>query len=181
MAERFKQELENEGIFYLCGRIDTNNTSEVIRWILKENLNKEPFQRLVLIVNSRGGDLGEAFALIDVMRGSAIPVHTVGLGHIASSGLLIFIAGTRGERTLTPNTSILSHQWTWMAHGKEHELVSRVKEYDLTTERIVNHFEKCTDLEPRVIRKKLLPASDVWLSAEQAKELNLCDHIKHIG
>jgi ATP-dependent Clp protease, protease subunit len=182
MAERYRQELENEGIFYLCGRIDSNNVAEAIRWILKENLNRNnPLKYLQLIVNSSGGDLSEAFALIDIIRGSVIPVHTIGLGKIASAGLLIFIAGAKGARTLTPNTSILSHQWAGVAQGKAHELVSRAKEFDLITERMIDHYHKCTGLDTRVIRKKLLPPSDVWLNAEQAQELNLCDHIKHIG
>jgi ATP-dependent protease ClpP protease subunit len=37
--------------------------------------------------------MSAAFALIDVIRGSAIPVHTIGLGVIASAGLLTFISG----------------------------------------------------------------------------------------
>jgi ATP-dependent Clp protease, protease subunit len=182
MAERYRQELENEGIFYLCGRIETLNIADVVRWILKENLNTASGRKyLQLIINSSGGDLSEAFALIDIIRGSAIPVHTVGLGKIASAGLLIFIAGAKGGRSLTPNTSILSHQWAGMAHGKEHELLSRTKEFDLVSERMLEHYRKCTGLDTRIIRKKLLPPNDVWLTAEQAKELNLCDHIKHIG
>jgi ATP-dependent Clp protease protease subunit len=181
MGERYRQEIESEGIYYLFGGIEANNIAEVIRWILKENLVAEPRQRLQLIINSHGGSLSEAFALIDVMRGSKIPIHTLGLGRIASAGLMIFIAGEKGKRILTPNTSILSHQWSSASHGKEHELISRVKEFDLIGDRMVKHYEKCTGLSNRTIRKKLLPPTDVWLNAEQAKDLNLCDDIKDVG
>ena len=94
---------------------------------------------MTLGICSRGGDLNACFALVDVMKGSKIPIKTVGLGMIASCGLLMFITGTKGRRVLTPNTSILSHQYSWGSIGKEHELFARVKELELTTERMINH------------------------------------------
>ena len=47
-----------------------------------------------------------AFALIDTMKGSAIPIKTVGLGLIASCGIPTFMSGTKGRRIITSNTSI---------------------------------------------------------------------------
>ena len=119
-------------------------------------------------------------ALIDVMRGSSIPIKTTGLGMIASAGLLIFISGTKGKRLLTPNTSILSHQFTWGSFGKEHELFAAVKEFDLTTKRMIKHYKKCTGLSDKDIRKYLLPPQDVWLSAPEALKLGICDNVKEM-
>ena len=124
--------------------------------------------------------MNACFALIDVMKGSRIPIRTIGMGMIASCGLLMFITGTKGKRILTPNTSILSHQYSWGSYGKEHELFATVREYELTTERMVNHYKKCTGLKDGKIREKLLPPSDVWLDAKEAKELGICDHIQEM-
>jgi ATP-dependent Clp protease protease subunit len=115
------------------------------------------------------------------MRGSSIPITTIGLGQIASAGLLIFIAGQKGKRILTPNTSILSHQYTWGSFGKEHELFAQVKEFDLTTKRLIAHYKKCTDLSEQDIRSTLLPPQDVWLSSVEAKKLGICDHVRDIN
>ena len=151
----------------------------LIDWIISENFNqKEKKRELTLGICSPGGDLNACFALVDVMKGSKIPIRTIGMGMIASCGLLMFISGEKGRRILTPNTSILSHQYSWGTYGKEHELFAQVKEYDLTTERIVNHYKKCTGLTEKDIRKYLLPPHDVWLSAKEAKKLGLCDSIK---
>jgi ATP-dependent Clp protease protease subunit len=135
---------------------------------------------LNLIITSPGGDLNAAFALIDVMRGSAIPVRTIGLGQIASAGLMIFIAGEKGQRILTPNTSILSHQYSWGAIGKEHELFAQIKEFDLTTKKVIDHYKRCTGLADKKIREVLLPPQDVWLSPPEAKKLGLCDDVKDL-
>jgi ATP-dependent Clp protease protease subunit len=115
------------------------------------------------------------------MRGSAIPIRTIGLGQVASAGLMIFIAGTPGHRILTPNTSILSHQYSWGAIGKEHELFATVKEFDLTTKKMIQHYKKCTGLGEKEIREMLLPPQDIWLSAIEAKKMGLCDHVKELS
>jgi ATP-dependent Clp protease protease subunit len=127
---------------------------------------------------SPGGDLNACFALLDVMMGSKIPIRTIGMGMIASCGLLMFITGTKGKRILTPNTSILSHQYSWGSWGKEHELFARIKEFDLTSERLMKHYKKCTELKEKEIREKLMPPHDVWLDAKEAKKLGLCDKVQ---
>lgn len=171
--------LRDNGIYLLSGSFNPDSAHSVITWILESNFNKHPtYDHLTLIINSPGGEVPSAFAIIDAMRGSKLPVHTVGLGMVGSCGLLTFIAGTKGHRILTPNTSILSHQWAWGGWGKEHELFAQVKEYELTTKRQLEHYKKCTGLTEQVIREKLLPAQDIWLSAQDALELNICDEIK---
>jgi len=150
----------------------------LINWIIAENFNKEKKkEELTLGICSRGGDLNACFALVDIMKGSKIPIRTIGMGMIASCGLVIFISGEKGRRILTPNTSILSHQYSWGTYGKEHELFAVVKEFDLTTRRMIDHYKKCTGLSEEDIRKYLLPPQDVWLSAKEAKKLGLCDSI----
>ena len=172
-------ELLMRGHHVFMSDVTQESMKPLIDWIISENFNqKEKKRELTLGICSPGGDLNACFALVDVMKGSKIPIRTIGMGMIASCGLLMFISGEKGKRILTPNTSILSHQYSWGSYGKEHELFAQVKEYDLTTERIVNHYKKCTGLSEKDIRKYLLPPHDVWLSAKEAKKLGLCDKIQ---
>ena len=176
-----KMELLLNGVVIFMGDVTVESMSPLIDWILAENYKKEKRQKeLTLGICSRGGDLNACFALVDIMKGSRIPIKTIGLGMIASCGLLMFITGEKGRRVLTPNTSILSHQYSWGSIGKEHELFARVKELELTTERMINHYKKCTGLNETAIRKYLLPAHDVWLGAKEAKKLGLCDKVEQI-
>jgi len=171
--------LSDNGIYYFCGEFNQQSTKDAITWILDANFQQRtPYENLTLIISSYGGDLFSAFALIDVMRGSQIPIHTIGLGVIASAGLMTFIAGKKGHRIITPNTSILSHQWASGTFGKEHELIATQKQFDLTTHRMITHYKKCTGLSEKVIREKLLPPQDVWLSADEALEYKLVDEVK---
>ena len=176
-----KELLLKRGISIFMGDVKSETISPIVDWILAANLSKKPHKELTLGICSPGGDLNACFALIDVMKGSSIPIKTIGMGMIASCGLLMFISGTKGKRILTPNTSILSHQYTWGSYGKEHELFATVKEFELTTERMINHQKKCTGLSDKVIREKLLPPHDVWLDENQAKKLGICDKIQEMG
>ena len=172
------QALNDHGIMVLMDEINHETVKPVIEWILHENhVRKKKHKELLLMICSDGGSIAEAFALIDVMRSSRIPVKTVGLGSIASCGLLIFMAGAAGRRVLTPNTSILSHQFSWESEGKSHELFATIKEFELTQKRMVALYQEATGLEDDVIRKVLLPPQDVWLSAEEALEYHICDVI----
>ena len=43
--------------------------------------------------------------------------------------------------------------------------------------RMVELIKECTDLSTRVIKTKLLPPSDVWLTVDEVIELGVADHI----
>tara|TARA_B100000242_G_scaffold106519_1_gene73815 strand:- start:13244 stop:13831 length:588 start_codon:yes stop_codon:yes gene_type:complete len=172
----------NAGYYYMADNFTYESTKPIVQWIIEKNLapTQERPKELTLIINSPGGSVHAAFALIDTMKGSAIPVKTVGLGLIASCGVLTFMAGAKGKRILTPNTSILSHQYSWGSSGKEHELFARVREFELSTERMLAHYKKCTGLSEKKIREILLPPEDKWLSAKEAVEYGIADKIKEV-
>ena len=178
---QLKEDSVQHSFFLLMEEISLVTVKQCVEWIFEANFSEERPELLNLIVTSPGGDLNAAFALIDTMRGSAIPIRTIGLGQIASAGLMIFIAGDKGKRILTPNTSILSHQYSWGAFGKEHELFATVKEFDLTTKKMIQHYKKCTGLSEAKIREILLPPQDMWLSPQEAKKLGLCDEVKELS
>jgi ATP-dependent Clp protease protease subunit len=169
-----------QNFLLVMDEISLSSCKQMVEWIFSCNFSDEQFDILNLVICSPGGDLNAAFAVIDTMKGSHIPIRTIGLGQIASAGLSIFMAGTEGQRILTPNTSILSHQYSWGSFGKEHELIAQVKEFDLTTKRLIAHYKKCTGLDEATIREKLLPPQDVWLSAVEAKKLGVCDIVKDL-
>ena len=173
--------LQDNGMYVFMGEVAEDTIKPIIEWILVENhVVKKKKKELLLMICSDGGSMENAFALIDVMKSSGIPVKTVGLGSIASSGLLIFLAGTKGRRVLTPNTSILSHQYSWGSDGKHHELWAVTKEFGLAHDRMLQHYKECTGLDEETIKIKLLPANDVYLSADEALALGICDYISDL-
>ena len=173
--------LQEAGMYVFMGEITDDAIRPIIEWILVENhVVRKKKKELLLMICSEGGAMESAFALIDVMRASSIPIKTVGLGSVASSALLIFLAGTPGRRMLTPNTSFLSNQYSWGSDGKHHELFAMTKEFGLAQQRMMDHYRVTTGLDEEVIKQRLLPASDVYLSAEEALALGICDFISDL-
>lgn len=170
--------LESHNYFLFNKCFDSLSAGEAMRFIIEKNLIEKNKPKVIkLLINSPGGDLNAAFALIDTIKGSKIPVYTYGLGLVASAGLMTFMAGEKGHRYVTRNTSILSHQYSWGAIGKEHELMAAVKELDNTTVRVLEHYKKCTGLSEANIKKFLLPPEDMWLTAQEAVKYKIADKV----
>lgn len=170
--------LSSNGILALFDTIDNVTSQRVVEFILAHNLASKPLSNLTLILNSTGGSLTDGFAIIDTIAHSSIPIHTLGLGQISSSALMIFMAGAKGHRTITPNTVIMSHQWSGEVSGKMHELVSVQRDFELTNHRVRRHYIRYSDLDEQQVDKLLLPQHDVYLTAEQAVEYGLADRIQ---
>mgnify|MGYP003344326077 FL=1 len=174
--------LRDHNTYLFMTDFTSDSVAPVIEFILEKNL-LPPSARpdyLTLIICSPGGEMTAAFALIDIMNGSSIPIRTLGIGQISSCGILTFMSGAKGHRTLTQNTSILSHQWSWGTYGKSHELVAVTREFELTDEKMLEHYKRCTDLDEKTIKKFLLPPHDVWLTAKEAVKYGIADTIKKV-
>jgi len=161
----------------LFGEIDFESSEDVCAWILNANFAPVKPEFLTLIINSHGGTLTDGFAITDIMASSAIPVRTIGIGQIQSTGLMIFMAGAKGHRVMSPNTSAMSHQYSTETVGKHNELVNIQKEFHLTHNRMIGHYVEHTGLSTKDVIKHLLPSADIFLSAEDALGFNICDTI----
>jgi len=168
--------LENS-VHFLVGEIDEDNIYAAVEWIVYENLDTKEERLLTLYVNSTGGDLYQAFALIDTMRNSQHPIRVIGIGAVMSAAFLIFAAGTKGERYATRNCSFMCHQYTETFTGKHHDLKATMKEGENYNTKMVDVLKEATGMTPAKIRSKLLPASDVYLSAQEVVDLGIADHI----
>lgn len=171
--------LYESGVLFMDKEFNQENCMPLVKAIMEYNMMKEEDapDNIKLIINSPGGAVHSAFHLIDVIKQSRIPVHTVGMGLIASCGVLLMMSGEKGHRYITQNTSVMSHQYSWGSRGKEHELYSMMKEFELSSARMIDHYKKCTGKTEKYIRKHLLPESDCWLSPEETIKHGIADQI----
>jgi ATP-dependent Clp protease protease subunit len=175
-SDRIGVKLLDNSVHFLTGEITEENVNECIKWIVYENLDAKE-KVLTLYVNSSGGDLYQAFALIDIMRSSKHVVRTVGIGNIMSAAFLIFASGDQGERHIAANTGIMCHQFSGGTDAKFHDLKAEMKENELLNKKMVDILKNATGLAPSRIKTKLLPASDVYLTAQEAIDLGIADHL----
>ena len=175
-SDRIGIKLLENSVHFLTGEITEENVNECIKWLIYENLEAKE-KILTLYVNSSGGDLYQAFALIDIMRNSKHVVRTVGIGSVMSAAFLIFTSGDQGERHIAANTGIMCHQFSGGTDAKFHDLKAEMKENEMLNKKMVEILKNATGLAPSRIKTKLLPASDVYLTAQEAIELGIADHL----
>jgi ATP-dependent Clp protease protease subunit len=162
----------------ITGDIDDDNIDKAIRWLLYENLNGEGTGKvLTLYINSTGGSLTDAFALIDVMRASPFVVRTIGIGNVMSSAFMIFASGDKGHRYISKNTSSMCHQFTDSMDNKYHDIKAAMKETEFLNERMISVLMETTGLVRSKIKSKLLGPSDIYLTADEMIEYGVADHI----
>lgn len=164
-----------DNCIYINGVISSDTVAPAIGFIAGCNASME-FDRIVLFINSGGGDLNEGFALASVIRASNIPVIVVAIGECDSSALII--AMSADLRLVAPTTSILSHQYSaGIGLSKHTDLKSRMKDLNLTAQKVINHYVECTGLSESDVKKKLVHDSDVFLTPSEAVGFGLFDDI----
>lgn len=184
-----KQDIDNDyffgknlllnGVLYLVGEMDDDSVMPIVASILEYNLMPKQNQpdHITLFINSPGGYLYSAYHLIDTIKQSEIPVVTIGQGYVASAALMVLMSGAKKHRIVTETCSIMSHQYSQGLGGKEHELVSSMKDIGIESVKMINHYRKCTGKSEKYIRKHLLQQSDCYLTPTEAVNHNLIDQI----
>jgi ATP-dependent Clp protease, protease subunit len=162
---------------FLTGNVDGESIEKIIRWIMMGAKNPSAEHPMKLYVNSDGGNLTDAFALMDVMRTTPVPIATVGMGNLMSSAFMIFAAGKKGQRAIAKNTSIMIHQFNHEYAGKYHDMKVYTAEIDRINYRMVAELSRTSGMSEKEVKTKLLKPSDVWLTAEQLVELGFADII----
>jgi len=179
-SERIEQRFLDSSTYYLTGDICEDTIEPAIKWLLYENMEDVPEGEekiLTLYINSYGGDLYQAFALIDIMNRSRYPIATVAVGAIMSAGFMIFASGTKGCRFVGENTGVMCHQFSSGSSGKYHDIKAASKENDSMNERMLNILRSASGLPDRQIRSKLLSPTDAWLSPKELVDLGIADKV----
>jgi ATP-dependent Clp protease protease subunit len=175
--DRIDLKLLEGSTYYLYGEIDEDSIAGVIKWILYENLTHKETRTLTLYINSTGGNLYDAFALIDVMKHSHHVMRTVAVGSVMSAAFLIFASGDRGQRFAASHTSFMCHQFSESMNDKYHDLKAEMKETELLNEKMISILMETTGMPKLKVKSKLLPASDVYLTAQEVVDFSVADYI----
>jgi ATP-dependent Clp protease protease subunit len=167
--------LETLGMHVIFGEVDISTMKEAISFVLKANtLYDSPIS---LILNTVGGSTADGFALVDLMSMSKIPVHTIGVGDIMSMGVLILSAGTKGQRTITRNATVMAHQFTNTIQGKFHEIESSYSSMVHLKNKFIQHFKRHSTMTDKQINDVVFGPTDRYLTPAECKKFGLVDQI----
>ena len=101
--------LLKDNIIFLGRPVDDDQASLIIAQMLfleAENPEKD----ISLYINSPGGSVSAGMAIYDTMQYIKPDVATYCVGQAASMAAVLLAAGSKGKRTLLPNSRVLIHQ-----------------------------------------------------------------------
>jgi len=125
--------------------------------------------RLVVSINSHGGDVFDAFVIYNALRRLQIPVTTRVDGVAASAASLIFMAGA--ERVMPDNVMFMIHNMWTIAMGDSKELRSQADMMDKTTEGVLAAYARSGQDEAEIQR---MMDETTWMTALEAQALGFC-------
>lgn len=166
--------LLKDRIIMLGSAIDDNVANAVVSQLLFLEA-EDPEKDIYLYINSPGGSVTAGMAIYDTMQFIKPDIQTVGMGMCASMGSFLLTAGTKGKRYALPNCEVMIHQPLGGAQGQATEIEIAAKHILKTREKLNGILSERTGQPIEIIARDT--DRDNYMTAEQAKEYGLIDHI----
>ena len=166
--------LLKERIVFLGGTIDDTVANIVIAQLLflqSEDSKKD----ISLYINSPGGSVTAALAILDTMNHVKPDVSTTCVGIAASAGALLLSAGKKGKRFILPNAEVMIHQPWGGAEGRAADIEITAKQILKTRERLNKILAENTGKPVSQIEKDV--DRDYFMNAEEAKKYGVVDKV----
>lgn len=126
-------------------------------------------------INSPGGGVDSALAILDAMTTCSCPVRTVGIGMVASAAVILLAAGEKGNRVIAPNCRVMIHQASTMIGGHTAELQNEIEEVHRIQDIYNEILSKYTGKSIKQIEKDM--QLDYYMGAEEAIKYGIVDRI----
>ena len=142
-----------------------------------DEVNALDVDSLTVRINSPGGDVHEALAILNTLRAHKARVTTVVEGVAASSASFIAMAGD--EVVIRPNAELMIHDPWAIAMGSADDMRSTAKDLDRITLNIASIYadkvgNTAADWIPAM-------SAETWYSADEAVAAGLVDRIDTTG
>ena len=166
--------LLEERIVFIGSAIDDQVANAVMAQLLfldKSNRSQD----ISIYINSPGGSVTAGLAIYDTMQFVQPEVATYCLGQAASMGAVLLAGGAKGKRFVLPNSRVMIHQPWGGAQGTATDMeiqVSEILKMKKNLEQIIGSHAGRTAEEVKKATDR-----DNFMSAEEAKDFGLVDHI----
>ncbi|MBC7534004.1 MAG: ATP-dependent Clp endopeptidase proteolytic subunit ClpP [Oligoflexus sp.] len=135
----------------------------------------DPEKDISFYINTPGGSITAGMAIYDCMQLIRPDVRTYCIGQCASMGAWLLAAGSEGKRHILPNASVMLHQPLGGAGGQATDIDIHAQEIIKTKARMISILSRHTGQTEDRIKRDI--DRDFFMTAEQAKEYGMVDHI----
>ena len=132
---------------------------------------REPIK---IYIDSWGGSVIDGFEIIDAIRASKTPVHTIVTGAAYSCGLLVALSGAK--RYAYPHSSFLFHEGSIGSDIQDaHKFKKYAEFYNVQLEQLKRFVIENTNITEEEYDK--MSKDDNWYTTEQALEKGFIDEV----
>jgi ATP-dependent Clp protease protease subunit len=167
--------LLKDNIIFLGRQVDDDVASLIIAQMLfleAENPEKD----IALYINSPGGSVSAGMAIYDTMQYIKPDVATYCVGQAASMAAVLLAAGSRGKRTVLPNSRVLIHQpWLSGLQGQQSDIEIHAKDMFIMRDRLDEILAFHTGKSKEEVHRDT--ERDRILGAQEAVEYGLVDRV----
>lgn len=113
--------LLNDRVVFLGEEVTDASANSIVAQLLHLE-SVDPDKDISFYINSPGGSVTAGLAIYDTMQFIKPQVSTICLGMAASMGAVLLAAGAPGKRFALPNSTIMIHQPSGGAQGKQTDI-----------------------------------------------------------
>lgn len=132
-----------------------------------------------VIIDSYGGQVYSLMSMIAAIKASEIPVATIVEGKAMSCGVILASCGTKGHRYITEDATLMIHDVSSGAWGKNSEIQASADETQRLNEKIYQILAENTGKPAKWFHKKIMKRgrADWFVEPYKAVEIGICDKI----
>ncbi len=164
-----------DSIIFLNDEINQHTLTDLI--IRTRNLlqnRKDKTAPINLMINSPGGDVHEMFAIIDYIESLDVKVNTICRGKAFSAAAVILTCGT-GTRMMSKRSTMMFHQSSSFLGGKMSDITAYLDNVKNLEKHVYSLLAERTNKDAEYWKEHM--RSDMFLTAEEAKQLGIIDQI----
>jgi len=166
--------LLRDRIIFLGEDVNEHTANLIVAQLLfldNESNDKDIF----LYINSPGGSVYDALAIYDTMQYVKSDIQTVGIGVQASAAAFLLSSGTKGKRTILPNSTVMIHQPSSGTRGKVTDMEIDLKESLRIKHRLNEIMARNTGQTVKKITEDM--ERDYWMTADEALKYGVVDKV----
>ena len=170
-------ELRHSPVIIRVNKFDEDSANEFSQKMALAHNTGQPV--IPVVIDSYGGQVYSLMSMISAIRNSEIPVATIVEGKAMSCGVILFSCGTEGLRWITPEATLMIHDVSSGAFGKNEEIQASAKETKRLNKLIYkilsDNCRKPRDFFYKEVQRR--GRADWFITPNKAKKLKLADHI----
>ncbi len=166
----------------LSDRISQNAVKEIIQEIFEINYDDDKKEEIYkdwerepirLFINSYGGSLYDGLALVDIIKRSKTPVHTVCIGSCMSMALWVWLSGVK--RFVGEAATLMFHDISLFAVDKTEGIKQELNETIRLQEMLIAEVVGRSMVKEETLRDYISRKAEWYIPADEAITLKLAD------